>query len=105
MLISATEAKERSKAASDAKSEIAAEIVKDQLLPEINEGILQASAEGVREVKAFIEIESQYSDQVINELQAILRDNNYYVSISETEEYTTFWRRIPMTKILIRVSW
>ena len=105
MIISATEAKERSKAASDTKSEIAEKIVKEEVLPGINEGILQASAEGEREVRALIEIESQYKIQILQELQAILRDNNYYVSILEAENYTTFWRQIPMTKILIRVSW
>lgn len=105
MIITATEAKERSKAASNAKNEIAEKIIKEELLSEINEGILQASAEGEREVRALIEIESQYKIQILQGLQAILHDNNYYVPILEAKNYTTFWRQIPMTKILIRVSW
>lgn len=105
MIITATEAKKRSKAASNAKNEVAEKIIKEEVLPGINEGILQASAEGEREVRAFIEIESQYKIQILQGLQAILHDNNYYVSILEAENYTTFWRRIPITKILIRVSW
>ena len=104
-MITAKQAKERTKGVREEKGTIAEQLIQKDILPAIEKGITDACDQGDNSVSFTVTIETSHAHEVRTQLLAILRDLGYYADCTRSYDYTSFWLRTPKTNLLFSVNW